>query len=57
MIIAVLIVVLVVVGAIGTLILLADDCPREVAGHPCKGNRCDHSDEAMKQARRAKGGW
>lgn len=31
------------------------DCPREIAGWNCRGSNCDHSEEAIKRAKKARG--
>jgi len=28
-----------------------EDCPRVIMGYNCHGDRCDHSDEAVEQAK------
>lgn len=33
--------------------LSGPDCPRMILGYRCKGRDCDHSPEAIREARRA----
>ena len=51
---------IIVFGVIGIFLTLAymaeqwasEQCPRMIAGYNCKGDSCDHSPEAIRQALR-----
>lgn len=32
-----------------------DNCPRSIMGYSCRGQNCDHSDEAIADAKKARG--
>lgn len=35
----------------GVAVAMAEDCPRSMRGYNCRGKECDHSEEAIRQAR------